>query len=46
MLYYTSLFGGVPVSTWVVKSKEHAGAYEDLDKNVQFVVGNDYALAA
>ena len=33
-------------STWVVKLKEHTGAHEDLVKNVHFVIGNDYALAA
>lgn len=38
--------GGVLASTWVLKHKEHTGADEDLDKNVHFVIGNDYALAA
>lgn len=33
-------------STWVQTFEEHAGANEDLVKNVHFVVGNDYALAA
>lgn len=33
-------------STWVLKHQEHSGAYEDLVKNVHFVIGNDYALAA
>ncbi len=27
--------GGVLVLTWVLKHKEHTGAHEDLDKNVQ-----------
>lgn len=40
------LFGGVLASTWVLKHKEHTGEYEDLDKNIHFVIGNDYALAA
>ena len=38
--------GGVLASTWVLKHKEHTGADEDLVKNVHFVIGNDYALAA
>ena len=38
--------GGDPVSTWVQKHKEHSGAHGDLVKNVHFVIGNDYALAA
>ena len=33
-------------STWVVKLKEHAGPHGELVKNVYFVIGNDYALAA
>ena len=33
-------------STWVLTVEEHVGAYEDLVKNIQIVVGNDYALAA
>lgn len=33
-------------STWVVKHKEHAGEHEDLVKNMYYVIGNDYALAA
>jgi hypothetical protein len=41
-----SFYGGVLASTWVLKHKEHTGADEDLDKNVHFVIGNDYALAA
>ena len=40
------IHGGVLASTWVLKHKEHTGAHEDLDKNVHFVIGNDYALAA
>jgi hypothetical protein len=39
--------GGVLVSTWALTCKEHAGAYEDLVKNVQTVAGEpNYALAA
>jgi hypothetical protein len=38
--------GGDLVSTWELKLKEHSGAHEDLVKNVQLVIGNDYALAA
>ena len=39
--------GGVMVSTWEVKQREHSGEYEDLDKNIHNVVANtDYALAA
>lgn len=38
--------GGVLASTGIVMFEEHAGEYEDLDKNIQPVVGNDYALAA
>ena len=38
--------GGDLASTWVLKHQEHSGAHEDLDKNVQLVIGNDYALAA
>src|SRR5690606_21248460 len=38
--------GGVLVSTWVEKLKEHdRGACTSI-KNVQTVIGNDYALAA
>ena len=34
-------------STWVLKSEEHAGAYEDLVKNVHYVVGTtEMPLAA
>ncbi len=40
------LIGGVTASTWVQKHKEHTGAHEDPVKNVHFVIGNDYALAA
>jgi len=39
-------FGGDMASTWVLKLREHSGAHEDLVKNVHFVIGNDYALAA
>jgi hypothetical protein len=40
------LHGGDTASTWVVKHREHTGAHEDLVKNVQTVIGNDYQLAA
>lgn len=43
---FVRYYGGVLASTWVLKVEEHVGAYEDLVKNVQTVVGNDYALAA
>jgi hypothetical protein len=46
MFCFLSLYGGVLASTWVLKLEEHVGAYEDLVKNVQLVIGNDYALAA
>jgi hypothetical protein len=45
-LMFEQTHGGVLASTWVLKHKEHTGAHEDLLKNVQFVIGNDYALAA
>ena len=38
--------GGVPVSTWALTVKEHAGAPEVLVKTGKHVIGNDYALAA
>ncbi len=42
-----SFGGGDMASTWVVKLQEHAGAHEDLYKNVQTVINTvDYALAA
>ena len=40
------LCGGVLASTWVMKHKEHSGEYEDIDKNMHFVIDNNYALAA
>ena len=38
--------GGDLASTWALKHQEHSGAHGDLVKNVHFVIGNDYALAA
>ena len=38
--------GGDTASTWVLKHQEHSEAHRDLVKNVHFVIGNDYALAA
>lgn len=43
----SSRCGGDTASTWVLKHWEHAGEYEDLVKNMHFIVANnDYALAA
>lgn len=38
--------GGEMASTWEVKYGEHSGPHEEPVKNVHFVIGNDYALAA
>lgn len=43
---YISFSGGDLASTWALKLEEHTGAHEDLDKNVQLVIANDYQLAA
>ena len=46
VLFWGFEAGGDSASTWVLKHWEHSEAHGDLVKNVHFVIGNDYALAA